>query len=95
MHRDAQVSIAEYVPKAMKLLQTKAEAAAAAQAAKGLEFLADAAKEEGASQTPSGLVIKTLTEGTGDSPTAAETVQASPASCSRGCGRRIIARLCA
>jgi FKBP-type peptidyl-prolyl cis-trans isomerase len=76
---DAQVSIAEYVPKAMKLLQAKAEAAATAQAAKGLEFLAEAAKEEGATQTSSGLVIKTLTEGTGASPTAAETVQARPA----------------
>jgi hypothetical protein len=88
---DAQVSIAEYVPKAMKLLQAKAEAAAAAQAAKGLEFLAEAANEEGASQTSSGLVVKTLREGTGDSPTAAETVQASPPSRGRICHRRIIA----
>eukprot|EP00967_Tisochrysis_lutea_P149619 scaffold287980_cov31-Tisochrysis_lutea.AAC.2 len=59
----------------MELLQAKAVAAAEVQAEKGREFLQEAAKEEGAVQTDSGLVVKTITEGTGSSPTAAETVQ--------------------
>lgn len=71
----SQVPLAEYVPKAMELLQAKAVAAAEVQAEKGREFLQEAAKEEGAVQTDSGLVVKTITEGTGSSPTAAETVQ--------------------
>jgi len=70
-----QVALAEYVPKAMEMLQAKAAESAAAQAAQGIEFLAVAAKEAGAVQTSSGLVVQSITEGTGESPTGAQTVQ--------------------
>lgn len=44
-------------------------------AEKGATFLADAAKEEGATQTESGLVYLSLTDGSGPMPTAADTVK--------------------
>ena len=47
----------------------------AAAAAAGLKALDDAAKEDGATQTASGLVILSLEDGDGASPTAADTVE--------------------
>jgi len=69
------VPLSEYVPKAADIIKAR-EAVKAEEAAKaGAEFLAAQAAEEGATQTASGLVIKTLDEGSGDSPTAADTVE--------------------
>lgn len=75
---DPEVELSAYVPKAAAKMQSKAAAAAAKGAAAGVEFLASAAKEAGAVQTSSGLVVFTITEGSGASPTAANTVQVPP-----------------
>jgi FKBP-type peptidyl-prolyl cis-trans isomerase FkpA len=50
-------------------------AAAASPAWAQADVAAKAAKEAGAVTTPSGLVYRALTEGKGDSPTAADTVK--------------------
>ena len=50
-------------------------APAARAADPGAEFADKAAKEKGAVRTPSGLVFKSITEGTGAKPTAASTVK--------------------
>jgi FKBP-type peptidyl-prolyl cis-trans isomerase FkpA len=44
-------------------------------AEKGAQFLAENAKKEGVKVTPSGLQYKVITEGTGKSPAATDTVQ--------------------
>ena len=49
--------------------------AAEASVAAGAEALKAAAAEDGATQTASGLVVKTLVEGSGDPPVAANTVK--------------------
>jgi FKBP-type peptidyl-prolyl cis-trans isomerase FkpA len=67
--------LSEGVPKAAAIMQARAAAQAEKAAAAGLEFLATAAKEDGATQTDSGLVVKDLVVGTGKSPTAADTVK--------------------
>ena len=72
---EPQVPLSEYVPKAMTLLGEKQAKVAEAMAAKGAETLAAAAKEEGAVQTASGLVVQTLSEGKGDAPTRESTVK--------------------
>ena len=72
---EPQVPLSEYVPKAMTLLGEKQAKVAEAMAAKGAETLAAAAKEEGAVQTASGLVVQTLSEGKGDVPTRESTVK--------------------
>jgi len=63
------------VPKAGELMQQRAAVAAAKAAEAGKAALASAAKEEDATQTESGLVIKTLVAGTGKAPTASDTVK--------------------
>jgi FKBP-type peptidyl-prolyl cis-trans isomerase len=50
-------------------------AVAAKEKAAGVAYLAKAAAEPGATKTSSGLVIKTLTAGTGASPTAKDQVK--------------------
>ena len=69
------VPLSEYVPKAAAILQAKQAAAAEASVAAGAEALKAAAAEDGATQTASGLVVKTLVEGSGDPPVAANTVK--------------------
>ncbi|CAM9680262.1 unnamed protein product [Chrysoparadoxa australica] len=56
------------------LLEGKLKAQAETMAAAGADFLAAAAKEDGARQTESGLVIRTISEGSGASPTASDKV---------------------
>jgi FKBP-type peptidyl-prolyl cis-trans isomerase FkpA len=46
-----------------------------ARADAGADFLEKAAKEKGAVKTPSGLVFRSLKEGSGEKPTAASTVK--------------------
>ena len=70
-----QVEIDTYGPKVNELAQARHTAGAAATKAKGKEFLDAAGKETGAQVLPSGVVIKTLTPGTGASPTATDTVK--------------------
>jgi FKBP-type peptidyl-prolyl cis-trans isomerase len=64
-----------YVPKLQELQKTRLAAAAVKEKAAGEAYVTKAATETGASKTASGLVIKTLTAGTGASPTATDQVK--------------------
>lgn len=64
-----------YVPKVQELQKTRMAATADKAKAAGAAYLAKAATEKDANKTASGLVIKTLTAGTGASPTAADQVK--------------------
>ena len=64
-----------YVPKAGEILQGKKAEQAAATLAEGAVAIDAAALEEGATKTESGLVYLSITEGSGDSPGATDTVE--------------------
>jgi len=64
-----------YGPKLQELQKTRMSAAAEKEKAAGVAYLARAAAETGATRTASGIVIKTLTAGTGARPTAADQVK--------------------
>jgi FKBP-type peptidyl-prolyl cis-trans isomerase FkpA/FKBP-type peptidyl-prolyl cis-trans isomerase FklB len=64
-----------FMPKVQELQKTRTAAVAAAEHKAGEDFLAKAAAAPGATKTESGLVITTLTPGTGAVPTADDTVQ--------------------
>ncbi|KAG5188795.1 hypothetical protein JKP88DRAFT_253259 [Tribonema minus] len=57
------------------MLEQRMSKAVEQMSAAGAQFLADAAKEDGATQTASGLVIKTIKEGDGPSPKATDKVE--------------------
>jgi FKBP-type peptidyl-prolyl cis-trans isomerase FkpA len=73
------VDLAVYGPKVQKLAQSRQGTADAATAAarkeKDKPFEEAAAKEEGATKLPSGLIIKTVVAGKGDSPKDTDTVK--------------------
>ena len=75
MGEPPEVPLAEYMPKASAIMRARDKAKEEAAAAEGAEALKKAAAEPGATQTKSGLVIKTLTEGSGKSPTREDTVE--------------------
>jgi FKBP-type peptidyl-prolyl cis-trans isomerase len=62
------------LPKIRELAETRQTAALERDKAAGAEYLAKAAAEAGARQTDSGLVYKSVTEGTGESPAETDTV---------------------
>ena len=64
-----------YVPKLQELQKTRLATAAVKEKAAGAAYLTKAATEAGATKTNSGLVIKTLTAGTGAGPTATDQVK--------------------
>ena len=70
-----QVDLPTYGPKIQAMLQSRAASRAGAEKEKGKAFLESAAKEPGAQQTPTGLCIKTLQPGKGESPKASDTVR--------------------
>jgi len=69
------VEIATYGPKLDALARSRSNAAAVAEKAKAKSFIEARAKEPGAIQTPSGLVIRTEKAGTGPSPAATDQVK--------------------
>jgi FKBP-type peptidyl-prolyl cis-trans isomerase FkpA len=69
------VDLQAYSPKINDMLRDRMGAAAAKEAAKGKEYAAAFAKEEGVVAIPGGGLIKSLVAGTGDSPTEADTVK--------------------
>jgi FKBP-type peptidyl-prolyl cis-trans isomerase len=71
----AQVDLETYGPKIQQFAQSRAQAASQVEKSKSQSFSADAAKEAGATKTPSGLVFKTMTPGSGASPAATDTVK--------------------
>ena len=64
-----------YVPKLQEMQKTRIAATAEKEKAAGAAFATKAAAEAGATKTASGIVIKTLTPGTGASPTAQDQVK--------------------
>lgn len=64
-----------YLPKLQELQKARAAAAAGKEKVAGAAYLAKAAGEKDATKTASGLVIRTLTAGTGASPAAADQVK--------------------
>jgi FKBP-type peptidyl-prolyl cis-trans isomerase FkpA/FKBP-type peptidyl-prolyl cis-trans isomerase FklB len=75
LKRTPQVDPQLFMPKVQELQKTRTAAVAAVEQKAGEEFLAKAAAAPGATKTESGLVITTLTPGTGASPTVDDTVQ--------------------
>lgn len=65
---EPKVKLEEYGPKVQALAQKKLAAAAETEKADSKAYLESAAKEEGAEQLPSGLVMRTLTVGHGAQP---------------------------
>lgn len=72
---EAEVDLQEYAPKLQSLAQERAQAAAQKEREAGTKMLEEAAAEEGAVQTESGMVYKIVEEGTGESPAATDTVE--------------------
>jgi FKBP-type peptidyl-prolyl cis-trans isomerase FkpA len=75
LHKDAKLEVASYFPKIQELQNTRVAAASALEKKAGDEFLIKAASEKGAEKTASGLVYSVITEGTGPSPQATDTVK--------------------
>lgn len=70
-----QVELETYGPKVNELAQQKAAAEAETAKKRGQEFIDKVATEKGATKTPSGIVIRTITAGAGQSPTAEDVVK--------------------
>jgi FKBP-type peptidyl-prolyl cis-trans isomerase FkpA len=62
-------------PQLMELARKRSQATSESEKQKGQAAVEKAAKEPGANQLPSGVVVKTLRPGTGASPTDADTVK--------------------
>jgi FKBP-type peptidyl-prolyl cis-trans isomerase len=72
---EAKVDLQEYGPKLQTVAQERAQAAAQKERDAGMQMVEDAAAEEGAVKTESGMVYRVLEEGDGASPAATDTVQ--------------------
>lgn len=64
-----------FMPKLNELHESRLKATSEREKTAGAEYLAKAATEAGAEKTDSGLIYKSVKEGTGPSPTAADTVK--------------------
>lgn len=65
----------EFMPKIQALQAARAKIASAAEVKAGASYLEKAAKEKGATKTPSGLVITNIKAGTGPTPKATDQVK--------------------
>lgn len=72
--REPDVDLQEYMMQIQQLAQERAQAAMAAERQAGTAFLEQAAAEEGAETTESGLIFRSLEEGSGESPEATDQV---------------------
>jgi FKBP-type peptidyl-prolyl cis-trans isomerase len=70
-----QVDLNTYGPKVNELAQKRTASQAESEQQKGGEYLDKAAKEQGATRTPSGIVIRTIKPGEGESPAATDVVK--------------------
>jgi FKBP-type peptidyl-prolyl cis-trans isomerase FkpA len=70
-----QVELDTYGPKVNELAQKRASAGADEAKKKGAAFAENVAKQKDATKLPSGVVVRTITPGTGASPTADDTVK--------------------
>ena len=75
LKRPLKVDMQTFGPKIQPLAEARAAAGAEKDKAAGNAFITKAAAEAGAKKTASGAIVKTLKEGTGPSPTAANTVK--------------------
>ncbi len=75
LKRPIKVDMQTYGPKIQPFAEARAGAGAEKEKAAGAAYLAKATAEAGAKKTASGAIVKTLKEGTGPSPTAADTVK--------------------
>lgn len=73
--RDLQVDMEVFGPSIQTWANERVSASAAQEKAASEAFLAELAQEPGAEQTASGLIYIPITQGTGSSPTAADTVR--------------------
>jgi FKBP-type peptidyl-prolyl cis-trans isomerase FkpA/FKBP-type peptidyl-prolyl cis-trans isomerase FklB len=73
--RPHKVEVREFMPKIQALHTARAAVVAAAEKKAGAEYLAKAAGEPGAKKLDSGLVVTTLTEGTGPTPKPTDKVK--------------------
>jgi len=69
------VNMAEWGPRVDPFARARAARVAAREKAAAAEYVAKAATETGATQSPSGLVYREVTAGTGQSPKAGDTVR--------------------
>jgi len=70
-----QVDVETYGPKVNELAQKRASVGVEDTKKKGQEFADNVAKEKGASKSASGVVVRTITAGTGASPSAEHVVK--------------------
>jgi FKBP-type peptidyl-prolyl cis-trans isomerase FkpA len=75
LKRPIKVEMQTYGPQIQQLAQARAGAVAEKEKAAGAAFVSKAAAEPGAKKTASGAIVKTLKEGTGPMPTAADKVK--------------------
>jgi FKBP-type peptidyl-prolyl cis-trans isomerase FkpA/FKBP-type peptidyl-prolyl cis-trans isomerase FklB len=75
LKKDPKVPLAEWGPKIQGLQASRQAVTAAAERKSGEAFLSKAAAEKGATKTASGLIITTLTAGTGPAPKVSDTVK--------------------
>ncbi len=75
LNRPAKVDVEAYREKIAKIAEARGTAASADQKKAGAAFLEKAAAEEGARKLPTGLVMKTLQEGTGKNPMLNDSVK--------------------
>lgn len=75
MHKQPKADLQTYGPKLQEIQRTRMTAVAAEEKKSGQAYLDKAAAEAGATKTSSGLVIKTLTPGTGAAPKATDKVK--------------------
>ena len=72
--RDPEVDLQEYMMQVQQLAQARAQAALETERQAGASFLDQAAAEDGAVKSESGLIFRSLEEGTGESPEATDRV---------------------
>lgn len=75
MEKEPAVDIQAFGPKLPELARTRSTSRAEKEKEKSKAFLEQAAKEEGATRTESGIIFKSLTEGTGAQPGASDIVK--------------------
>jgi FKBP-type peptidyl-prolyl cis-trans isomerase FkpA/FKBP-type peptidyl-prolyl cis-trans isomerase FklB len=75
LQREPKVDVQLFMPRVQELQKTRTAVVAAVEQKVGEDFLAKAAAAPGATKTESGLVMTTLTPGTGAAPTADDTVR--------------------
>lgn len=75
LHKEPKLDASTYFPRIQELQNTRVAAAGEKEKKAGEEYLAKAATESGAQKTASGLIYKQVSEGSGASPKATDTVK--------------------